>query len=116
MLVGFKTTRALREKSVWIRPEIIKVNVDASYYQQDGYGSTGVVLRDHIEAMVQAQAIWYRFAQNAGTMEALALRGGIHVALGHLKVIIESDAQHVVRMLNEANFSRADLTYICYEI
>ena len=39
-------------------PEItyIKVNVD---------GSMGVVLRDHIEVLVRAQAIWYRFAQNA---------------------------------------------------
>ena len=49
-------------------------------------------------------------------MEALVLRDGIRLTLGHLKVIIESDAQDVVRMLNEANFSRADLTYICYEI
>ena len=45
------------------------------------------------------QALW----------KALALRDGICLALGHLKVIIESDAQDVVRMLNEANFSRADL-------
>ena len=50
-LVGSKATREPREKSVWIRPEIIKVNVDASYYEQDGYGSMRVVLRD--------QATWY---------------------------------------------------------
>ena len=42
-------------------------------------------------------------------MEALALRDGIGLALGHLKVSIESDAQDVVRMLNDAKFSRADL-------
>ena len=110
-LVGLKTARELREKSVWIPPEITynKVNVDPSYYEQDGYGSTGVVIWDHIEALVQSTSNFgINFAQNASTMEALALGDGIRLALGHLKVIIESDAQDV-RMLNEAKFSRADL-------
>jgi ribonuclease HI len=51
-------------------------------------------------------------------MEALALHDGIRLALdlGHLNVIIKSDAQDVVRMLNEANFARTELASICYEI
>ena len=80
-----------REKSVWIPPEItyIKVNVQASYYEQDGYGSMRVVLRD--------QATWYWFAQNASTMEALALRDGIRLTLEHLKVIMKV----MLKMLRE---------------
>ena len=37
------------------------------------------------------------------------LRDAIRLTLGHLRVIIESDSQEAVRMLNEAKFSRADL-------
>ena len=107
----------LRENTSWLPAEetFIKVNIDASYSGNLAHGDTGMVIRNHNGELIRAQAIWYRYTQNARFMEALATRDCIRLAmdLGFRKVIIESDAQEVVRMIDVANFKRADIASIC---
>ena len=92
--------------------------MDASFTNEHRQGSTGVVLRDHAGKLIRGQAIWYEHAHCARTMEALAIRDGTKLAadLGFRRVIIESDAEVVVKLWNSACFDRADVAPICHEI
>lgn len=94
----------------WTPPMVtfIKTNIDASYSEHLGFGSTQVVLWDHTRALIRAQALWYQIAQSVRSMEDLATKDVIRLALdlGLRKVIVESDAQGVVWMVNAKNFKR----------
>ena len=97
---------------------MIKVNIDAGYSEQQRQGSTNYIIHDQTGALVRGQAIWYAHSYCARTMEAIAIRDGAELAadLGFRKVILESDAEVVVKLWNSANFDRADMAPLCHEI
>ena len=87
--------------------------------EQQRQGSTGTIIRDdHTGALVRGQALWYAHAHCAATMEAIAIRDGAQLAddLGFRRVVLESDAELVVKLWNSANFDRADMASVCHEI
>ena len=109
-----------KEESRWQAPEqgTLKINVDAAFLEQAGCGSTGLVVRDSEGNLIRAQALWYRFASSAQTMELYAIRDGIQLArdMGYSQICIESDAQQVVRMCNSKLSERAANAAVCHEI
>ena len=62
--------------------------------------------------------MWYAYAHYAPTMEAIAIRDGARLAAdpGYRKVIVESDADDIVKLWNSACFDRAEVAPICREI
>ena len=91
----------------------IKVNVDAGFDERTGSGTTGVVLRNATGNLFRAQALWYEFAADDRSMEALALRDGLRLAseLGHTHLMVESDA--LQDMCNLNTYERANIGGIC---
>ena len=89
----------------------IKINVDAGFDESSRSGSTGVIIRNHYGEIIRAQALWYEFAADARSMEALALRDGIRLAddLGLDNLEVESDALEVVNLCTAGSFRRADI-------
>ena len=84
-------------------------------------GATGLlVVRDHaLEHYYQwAQAIWYEHAANPMMMEAYAVRDAVKLAgeRGYLHVEIESDAQEVVKLMNDPGIGRSEITSIVQEV
>ena len=51
-------------------------------------------------------------------MEVMAIRDGVKLAadLGYQKIILESDGDVVVNLLNSAKYDRADMAPVCHEI
>ena len=75
-------------------------------------------IRDHSGTLVHGQAIWYEQSANALTMEAWAIRDGVQLAgdLGFTNVVVESDAQQLVRMWEEMTFDRSEVAPILNEV
>ena len=117
-----ETTRPVvtREEDRWqaLEQGTLKINVDAAFLEQAGCGSTGLVVRDSEGNLIRAQALWYRFASSAQTMELYAIRDRIQLArdMGYSQICIESDAQQVVRMCNSELSERVVDAVVCHEI
>lgn len=94
------TQRRELNEHKWKRPEarFIKVNVDASYHEEEGSGATAAIIRDEKGRFIAAQCKFIRFAADAVTTEAMAMRDGLNLAnrLGFNRVEAESDSLNVV--------------------
>ena len=77
-----------------------------------------MIVRDHCGALLRGQAIWYGQTANVLIMEALAVRDGVRLAcdIGLSKVIVESDAQEVVKLWRDRNQNRSVIAPILQEI
>jgi hypothetical protein len=86
-----------REKKIpkWRRPEEgwSKVNTDATFSEDSKKGATTSVIRDDQGALQAVEALWYEQGLDAYTMEALAYKDGLKLAvqLGLRRVQLESD-------------------------
>ena len=58
----------------------MKLNVDAYFYVDFGTGVTAAIIRDVNGSFIAAKCVCYPYAANAATMEALAMRDGLHLA------------------------------------
>ncbi|CAD6236843.1 unnamed protein product [Miscanthus lutarioriparius] len=109
-----------RSEPCWERPplEWFKCNADGAFYDQQWKGATGVVLRDDSGVFVRGIAKWYEHCLDALTMEALACRDGLAMALqlGIQKVWLESDCQEVVRLWQVRDQQRSSVMSILKEI
>ena len=78
----------------------------------------GVGLCDHTGKLLRAQALWYESAASAMAMEAYAIRDGIQLAYncGLRDVIIESDAQQLVRIWSSSKYARSEVAAIMHEV
>jgi len=93
---------AMREHQHWQKPDSgwIKCNVDASFYDRDRTGSSGVVLRDHEGRTCGGTAKWYDHSMNALTTEARACLDGMLYAQGRgvRRLILQTDCQVLVNL------------------
>ncbi|KAK1691939.1 hypothetical protein QYE76_008636 [Lolium multiflorum] len=78
-----KKRKSPKEKARWKLPEEghIKVNTDASFFESTSSGGTGLVIHDHQGDLIRVQAQWYDHAAKALTMESVAIRDGVKVAV-----------------------------------
>lgn len=62
--------------------------------------------------------MWYEHAANALVMEAQAIRDRARLALerNYLAVEIETDAQEVLRLIEDPGGSKSEIVCICHEI
>jgi ribonuclease HI len=118
--VSGKTPKPPRVKARWTKPvqNFYKINVDASFREMEMQGATGFVVRDHLGQLIVAQALWYAHAASLMAMEAWALRDGVRFVLekGYNQVAFESDAQEVIKLVNEAEVGRSEIANITQEI
>lgn len=58
-LAGPRKKKKMPVRVRWKPPDsgVVKINVDAGYYDQQRQGSTGMVVRDHSGALIRGQAI-----------------------------------------------------------
>lgn len=66
----------------WSRPDprMVKLNVDASFYSDEGAGATAAIIRDHNGKFLEAKCAYLTHAADATTTEALAMQDGLILA------------------------------------
>jgi ribonuclease HI len=104
----------------WRKPEdgSLKINVDASSRESDNSGATGLIVRNSKGAMIQAQVTWTEYAASPLIMEARAILEGIRLSIdrGYQSIEVESDAQEVIKLLNDQGDRRSCIASIQQEI
>jgi ribonuclease HI len=105
----------------WKKPAqgVFKINVDASFHEEEMQGATGLVVRDHVGSLISAQALWYAHAASPMIMEARAIRDAVKLAMerGYHRVEMESDAQEVVKLIKEPwIIGRSEIAGIAREV
>jgi hypothetical protein len=95
----------------WKRWEVgwSKINTDAAFTEESKQGATSAVVRDEHGAFQAAQAIWYDHGLDACTMEALACRDSLRLAvqLGLRRVALETDCLQVVQLWKKKETQRS---------
>ena len=83
------------------------INVDASYNEAKGAGSTGAVIRDAAGGFIAAAHNYIPHVVDAPMAEAFALRDGLLLAqqIGCTRVEIQADCLEVVTTTNEGGLS-----------
>jgi hypothetical protein len=96
---------------------VIKINVNASFFEDDHSGVTGLIVRDCEGALLQAQARWTEHAASPLIIEALAILDGVRLAIdrGYRNVEVESDAQEVIKLIEDLGGGRFCIASICQE-
>ncbi|XP_071677002.1 uncharacterized protein [Lolium perenne] len=109
-----------RPKPCWTRPDYgtMKINVDACFNPDTLQGASGLVVRDHNGLLIRGQAIFYEHATSALVMEAQAIRDGVQLALerNYQKVEIQTDAQEVLKMMDDPGGGKSIIASICQEV
>jgi ribonuclease HI len=84
----------------WLKPELryIKLNVDASYHDDQRAGATGAVLRDYEGRFVAASNTLIPHVAPAAMAEAMAMKNGLLLAnrLGCNRIQAESDSLEII--------------------
>ncbi|CAN6566565.1 unnamed protein product [Malus baccata var. baccata] len=100
--------RGTRLLTLWSPPPVnkIKVNVDACWRRDSCCGKIGIVARDWLSGCREVKSVWMH-ASSVRMAEALAILEGCLLAkcLQVQEVVIESDAQGVIRSLNSPSLS-----------
>ncbi|XP_024314203.1 uncharacterized protein LOC104582573 [Brachypodium distachyon] len=96
----------------------LKLNVDASYHDDDGRGAWGAILRDHTGTIVGSAWDGSVRCLGAATTEALAARDGLR-SLRHLirgPLYLESDCIALTRELAQPLHGRSPTSLLAAEI
>ena len=67
---------------MWKKPGrgVIKLNVDASFHEENLHGACGVVARDDHDKLLGAATQVLPHVSSAGSAEILAIRSGLYLA------------------------------------
>ena len=115
-----QAVKPAKEVQSWKPPEepFLKINVDACFDKHTHQGGSGLGVRNHEGRLIRAQALWYETGMSAMAMEAFAARDGVRLAsvLGFRRVIIETDAQLVVKQWDSLSVDRSEIATTLNEI
>jgi len=93
----------------WRKPpeEYIMLNIDASYDDDNGCGSTGAIIRDSSGGMIAATNNHIPHLVDAPMAEAYALKEGLMLAqyIGGNRLIVQSDCMEVVEIMKNGGFT-----------
>ncbi|XP_066392735.1 uncharacterized protein [Miscanthus floridulus] len=93
----------------WKKPSegFLMINVDASYNEAKGAGSTGTVIRDAAGGFIVAAHNYIPHVVDTPMAEAFALRDGLLLAqqIGCTRVEIQADCLEVATTMKEGGFS-----------
>lgn len=96
----------------WLKPPRgwWKINVDATIKTGEGIG-LGMVIRDHMGAVIVVRCIWVSKVNSIEVAEGLACQEGLLLAreFGGTKMIVETDSQTIKCKLASKN---DDLSYV----
>ena len=72
------TIKGTKERQGWQKPpeEFVKVNIDASFYEGTGSGSTDVIIRDWTGGAIAASHTFLPYLVDAPMAKAFALKEG----------------------------------------
>ena len=87
--------------------DFLMVNIDASYDEDRGSGSTGVIIRDCSGGMIAAANRHISHVVDAPMAEAFALKDGLMQAqhIGGNRIIIQSDCMEVIEIMSNGGFT-----------
>jgi len=101
--------KGLRIRQGWRKPPegYIMINIDASYDENEGCGSTGVVIRDSSGGMIAATNTYIPHLVDTQMAEAYALKEGLMLAqhIGGNRLIFQSDCMEVVEVMKNGGFT-----------
>jgi len=83
------------------------LNIDASFDEDNGCGSTGAIFRDGFGGMIAASNTFIPYLVDASMAEAFALKEGLMLAqhIGGNWLIVQSDCLEVVQTLENGGFT-----------
>ena len=82
------------------------LNIDASYDDDRGCGSTGAIIRNSFGGMIAATSTFIFHLVDAPMAEAYALKEGLMLAqhIGGNRLIVQSDCMEVVEIMGNGGF------------
>jgi ribonuclease HI len=103
------TIKGTKERQGWQKPaeEFVKVDIDASFDEGTGSGSTGVIIRDWMWGAIAASHTFLPYPVDAPMAEAFALKEGLLLAqhAGCNRLIVQSNCMEVVETMANGGFS-----------
>ena len=96
----------------------VKVNTDAAFHAGRKEGATASIIRDHHGGFHAAQAQWYDHCLDVCTMEAMACRDGLMLAvqLGLQRIALETDSLELVQLWKKEESQRSIVDPVLQEI
>jgi ribonuclease HI len=105
--------KGLRIRQGWRKPPdgYIIIIIDASYDENEGCGSTGVVIRDSTGRMIAATNSYIPHLTDAQMAEAYAFKEGLMLAqhIGGNRLIIQSDCMEIVEVMKKGASQQTQL-------
>lgn len=93
--------------SKWTKPEpkFVKLNVDATFFEEEGMCATIAVITDERGTFLASQCRFIIHAGDVMTMEAMVMRDGLNLVnnLGFQLVEAESDSLNVINFCTRQN-------------
>ncbi|KAH9754527.1 hypothetical protein KPL71_015467 [Citrus sinensis] len=115
-----KATSSSKNQQVWSPPpdNTFKVNVDAAVNFERQKAGLGVVIRDSCNKVKVAAVKTTLFTGDVKTAEAEAVEWGLVVAksAAFQCIMVESDCQEVVKLINNKEGSRTEVMWVISEI
>ena len=93
----------------WRKPAegYLTLNIDASYNEDLGCGSTGAIIRDSSGGMIAASNSFIPYLVDAPMAEAFAFKEGLMLAqyIGGNQLIVQTDCMEVIEIMENEGFT-----------
>lgn len=104
-------TASTRPLERWRKPPFgwVKLNVDGAWKEEEGTGGVGMILRDHVGAIIYSSCRFIQRCMSALEAEMATLMDGVTLALEQSpnRLIAETGCSTVARMNNDSEANRS---------